>query len=299
MRKSARDDGDTGSFSREEHEAGHGPGRGPDLSALPRKGVEADRELLLAQALVEAADTLSEEFKPEAYLRRLADHCVTVVGARGAGFMLADGDGGVVSVADGRDEGASLELLLAQEPDGGPGRDSCGTGHPVDPAHLLDPQVAARWPHFADLAVRHGVTATLAVPLRHGDTLLGALNVFLAAPDHEPDHEDVDGDHDDVDGMALAQILADAAAVGLCNHRDWDQHRMLAEQLQQALNSRVRIEQAKGMLAERWQTGVEAAFIALRGYARSNRLPLADVARAVVERTVDDPALRGHGPRET
>jgi hypothetical protein len=237
---------------------------------------------------LEAADTLSEEFAPDAYLRRLADHCVTVVGARGAGFMLVDGDGGVANVADGHDGDMALDLLLAQEQDGGPGRDSCGTGRAVRPALLLDPQVAARWPHFADLAVRRGVTAALAVPLCHRDTLLGALNVFLTAPDH-----------DVREGMALAQVLADATAVGLSNHRDWAQHRTLAEQLQQALSSRVRIEQAKGMLAERWHTGVEAAFTALRGYARSNRLPLAEVARAVVEGTVDDPALRGHGPRGT
>jgi AmiR/NasT family two-component response regulator len=62
--------------------------------------------------------------------------------------------------------------------------------------------------------------------------------------------------------------------------------------LQEALSSRVRIEQAKGMLAERWQVGTDEAFIALRQYARRRRLPLDLVARTVIERGVDDAELR-------
>ncbi len=93
----------------------------------------------------------------------------------------------------------------------------------------------------------------------------------------------------------MAQALADAAALGLYNHRTYDQYRTRSGQLQQALSSRVRIEQAKGMLAERRQTGVDQAFNALRQYARRHRLPLEQVAGAVVEGLADDPEL-GRGP---
>lgn len=71
------------------------------------------------------------------------------------------------------------------------------------------------------------------------------------------------------------------------------QYRTLAGQLQEALSSRVRIEQAKGMLAERWDTGADDAFAALRQYARRRRLPIDRVASAVIERVADDAELRG------
>ncbi|MFF1305391.1 ANTAR domain-containing protein, partial [Streptomyces sp. NPDC058307] len=70
------------------------------------------------------------------------------------------------------------------------------------------------------------------------------------------------------------------------------QHRTLSGQLQQALSSRVRIEQAKGMLAERWSVAADQAFMALRQYARRHRLPLGQVASAVVEGAADDDGLR-------
>src|SRR5439155_16799094 len=56
-----------------------------------------------------------------------------------------------------------------------------------------------------------------------------------------------------------------------------------AAQLQEALDSRIVIEQAKGVLAERYGTDVESAFRILRRAARSNRIRLRDLAERVVE----------------
>jgi AmiR/NasT family two-component response regulator len=53
-------------------------------------------------------------------------------------------------------------------------------------------------------------------------------------------------------------------------------------QLEQALTSRIVIEQAKGILAERYRLDVERAFDALRAAARSNRMRLHDLAASVV-----------------
>ncbi|MER5468807.1 ANTAR domain-containing protein [Streptomyces sp. NPDC002935] len=88
-------------------------------------------------------------------------------------------------------------------------------------------------------------------------------------------------------GVRVAQVLADAAAVGLQNQRLHAQYRVLAGQLQTALGSRVRVEQARGMLAERRGTGVDQAFVALRRYARRQRLPLDEAARRVLDGTMD------------
>lgn len=235
------------------------------------------REGRLAAALVEAADTLTEDFDTEEYLRRLADHCVELLSAWAAGVVLIDA-GEAVALAGSRRGGreeVALDLLAAQH-NSGPCRESYGSGRPVPPVSISSAHAAARWPEFTERALRYGVVATFAVPVRRRDILLGALNVFVPTPPNSA----LDSGSS---GVSLAQALADAAALGLENHRAYEQSRSLAGQLQEALSSRVRIEQAKGMLAERWQVGTDEAFVALRGHARRHRLPLDRVARTVIE----------------
>ncbi|MFE0673613.1 ANTAR domain-containing protein [Streptomyces sp. NPDC058867] len=242
-----------------------------------------DREARLAAALVAAADTLTASFEATEHLRRVADHCVELLGARAAGFMLIK-RGGTVSLAGStRPPGLALDLLRAQT-GGGPGPDAYGSGRPVPPVPLGLAHARGRWPLFTERALRHGVTATFAVPLRRRARLLGALNVFASAP---PGGAAGGGGE-----LRLAQALADAAAVGLENHRAYTRCRTLAGQLQEALSSRVRVEQAKGMLAERWGTPADHAFVALRRYARRHRLALDLVAQAVIDRALDDAELR-------
>ena len=128
---------------------------------------------------------------------------------------------------------------------------------------------------------------TFAVPLRRREHLLGALNVFV------PTLPGSTGPAaDDTPELQVAQALADAAALGLQNRRAYTRYRTLSGQLQEALSSRVRIEQAKGMLAERWGVRADHAFVALRQYARRRRLALAQVASTVIEGAAADSELR-------
>ncbi|MFI9171491.1 GAF and ANTAR domain-containing protein [Streptomyces lincolnensis] len=243
------------------------------------------REIRLAAALVEAADTLVEDFDVTQHLERTSDRCVELLAARTAGVMLIDGDRAVSLVASSRNQGVALDLLEAQH-GGGPCLESYGSGRPVPPVSIRTAHVGARWPTFTERALRYDIVATYAVPLRCRETLLGALNVFVPTlPANDPPG-------DSAPELLVAQALADAAAVGLHNHRTYSRSLTLSGQLQQALSSRVRIEQAKGMLAERWRVGADQAFIALRQYARRHRLPLDRVASAVIERVADDDALR-------
>ncbi|WP_155054734.1 GAF and ANTAR domain-containing protein [Streptomyces blattellae] len=243
------------------------------------------REIQLAQALVKAADTLTDAFEATHYLQVISDHCVELLAARAAGIMLIDGGRAVSLAGSSRQQQIALDLLEAQH-GGGPCLDSYSSGQPVAPVSIRLAHADARWPDFTERALRHDITATFAVPLRRRETLLGALNVFVPTlPEREGPAAETE--------LALAQALADAAAVGLQNHRAYARYRTLAGQLQEALSSRVRIEQAKGMLAERWGTGVDDAFAALRQYARRRRIPLDRVASAVIERVADDAELRG------
>ncbi|MFF5479888.1 GAF and ANTAR domain-containing protein [Streptomyces sp. NPDC012935] len=251
---------------------------------------QGTREIRLAEALVESADTLVDDFETAHYLTGVADHCVGLLAARGAGFMLID-DGRAVSLAaGGAQREVALELLRAQY-GGGPCLDSYSSGRAVPPVSIGAARTDSRWPEFTERALAHGIGTTYAVPLRRRDRLLGALNVFGA---------DRTGGSPAEDGttLRLAQLIADCAALGLENNTTYVQCRTLAGQLQQALSSRVRIEQAKGMLAERWHTPADHAFVAMRQYARRRRLPLDRVAQEVIDRVVDDAELRREAGRE-
>ncbi|MFF1309107.1 GAF domain-containing protein, partial [Streptomyces sp. NPDC058307] len=193
----------------------------------------AIREIRLASALVEAADTLAEDFEASRYLQRVCDRCVELLDARAAGVMLIDGGRPVSLAAGSRDEQVALELLEAQH-GGGPCLDSYGSGEPVPPVSIRVAHAAARWPDFTERALRHDIATTFAVPLRCRENLLGALNVFV------PALPDTAQDDDVTSGLLVAQALADAVALGLQNRHTYVQHRTLSGQLQQALSSRVR-----------------------------------------------------------
>ncbi|MFH8288727.1 ANTAR domain-containing protein [Streptomyces sp. NPDC018059] len=239
-------------------------------------------ELRLAEILVESADTLTDDFDPEVYLRRLSDHSVELLGAQGAGVMYTGGGGGVRLITGSR-RPAAVRALLAAQHRGGPCLEGFGTGRPVPPVRIDSAEMASRWPAFAERAGEHGVTATLTVPLRHRGPVLGVLNVFVSRA-RGTEHAERE--------LRLLRVLADAAAVGLHNHRTHARCRTLSAQLQGALDSRIRVEQAKGVLAERWNTGVDEAFEALRCYARRERRLIDVVAAQVVEGTLDVEELR-------
>jgi hypothetical protein len=143
---------------------------------------------------------------------------------------------------------------------------------------VLAPDLAGqveRWPAFVPRALALGFRSVSAFPLRLRSQVLGGLNVFhsTAAPL---------GD----DQVRVAQSLATVATTSILNARNLRQSREMAEQLQQALDSRIVIEQAKGMLANYTGTGMNDAFVLLRRYCRDHNLRLSDTARRLTERSL-------------
>jgi GAF domain-containing protein len=230
----------------------------------------------LLGACVELADTLGEEPGSAGILPLLADRCVELVGVEAAGLLVADDDGGL-RVAAATCESAHL-LTVAERDDedggGGPARDCHRTGTPVTAPDLA--RDGARWPAYAIRALHSGYTAAFALPLRRQEEVIGAVTLFRTTPGPLP-----------ADRTALAQTLADAATVGVLQRRARQRNELLAAQLQFALDSRIVVEQAKGVLAERWGIGVDEAFTVLRAHARTGRVRLAEVARGVLDGTVE------------
>ncbi|WAL95681.1 GAF and ANTAR domain-containing protein [Streptomyces sp. Je 1-369] len=245
---------------------------------------DRDSELRLADVLVKTTDTLTDDFDLDRYLEWLADRCTELVDARGVGVMYTGGDDAVRIVPCGRQRAVVRGLLEIQYL-GGPCVESFGSGQPVPPTRICPEGAGARWPRFAERAGEQGVEETYAVPIRRGGTVLGVLNIFLAAAGGR-------GGVPSELGLRIAQTLANAAATGLHNHRTHSAYRVLSEQLQTALDSRIHVEQAKGVLAERWQTGMDEAFEALRGYARREQQVIDLVATQVVRGKIDEEELR-------
>jgi hypothetical protein len=120
----------------------------------------------------------------------------------------------------------------------------------------------------------------VALPLRLRDQTIGGLNLFRDGVGPVPDTD-----------QRLAQALADVATIGILQQRSAHRSAMLAEHLQLALNSRVIIEQAKGVLAERNAVDMTTAFDALRRHARQRNIKLTDLALAVVRGDTDPSTL--------
>jgi GAF domain-containing protein len=222
---------------------------------------------------VELADTLVDDFDIIEFLQMLASRCVELLDVAAAGLMLADHRDTMHVVAASDEQARLLELFELQH-DEGPCRDCQKSGKPVINAVLR--AQGDRWPAFTPRALADGYLSVTAVPLRLRRRAIGALNLFRVTEDAL-----------DADQLTLAQALADSAAIGIIQQRAISQGEILTVQLQAALSSRVVIEQAKGVLAERLQVDMGDAYRMLRRHARDHDLRLTDLARQAVEGTVD------------
>ena len=227
-----------------------------------------NREEWLAHTFVELADTLVADFDLLDLMSVLVERCAELLDSTEVGLAMADARGQLRVLASSTERMRVLELIEVQN-DEGPCRDCFQAGKPVlnQRLDLTDD----RWPRFAPQAREAGFQMVHALPLRLRSDTIGAMNVFDADLRQLTSQE-----------VHLAQGLADVATIGILQERAIHQGVQLADQLQQALNSRIAIEQAKGMVAERVHVGMDEAFGLLRGYARSRRQRLSDVAVALI-----------------
>jgi GAF domain-containing protein len=228
--------------------------------------------------MVELADTLVDDFDVVEVLTRLADRCVEVLDVSAAGLMVARPGGGDLQViASSSDTMRVLELFELQAEEG-PCPDCYRTGEPVLNEDLGT--VNGRWPRFAPRALEAGFRSVHALPMRLRGQTIGALNLFRAAG----------GGLDEADVLA-AQALADIATIAILQQRAAVEAGVLSEQLSQALNTRIVIEQAKGVLAERATLDMEQSFARLRVHARNHNLRLAEVAQGIIDGTLSTGSL--------
>ncbi len=236
----------------------------------------------VAEAFVALADTLVADFDPVDFMHLLADRCVATLDVDAAGIMLVNQYGELQTVGASSEQARLLELFELQHRQG-PCMECYRTRVPVSITDLRGQ--AQQWPEFAGMALAAGFGALHALPMRLRAEAIGALNLFCVKPGALSDAT-----------IRVGQAMADVATIGLLQARAISHSELLADQLQHALNGRVLIEQAKGVLAERLRIDMGEAFEILRRYSRNHNMFVSTVAEAVIGGTVNMAMLTGTSP---
>lgn len=235
------------------------------------------RERQIVATFVELADTMVDDFDVVEFLHHLAERCVELLDCAEAGLLLSDASGALRVMASSSERSDTLDLLQSQNEEG-PCFECFQRGQSILTEDLDSD--TDRWPQFAPAALGEGFRSVQAIPMRVRGATVGALNLFRAEPGplSAPD-------------IVLAQGMADIAAIALLQERSVREARGVVEQLEGALTSRVVIEQAKGIVAERARIGIDVAFVRMRTYARTRNLRLSDVARQLIDGGLDAVAV--------
>jgi GAF domain-containing protein len=188
--------------------------------------------------------------------------------ASGAGVMFVD-EGSMLRAIAATDEPGQLLESLQEATGEGPCVDALVLDRTV---HSGDLAQEPRWPRLLPDLPNHGVRAVLGVPVHAGRVTVGSLNVYRDEP-----HEWDDSETDALETYArlLEQLLESALRA--------EQVTQLAEQLQHALDNRVLIERAVGMIMGRHGVDAVTAFNRLRHDARSSERRAVEIAKEILE----------------
>jgi GAF domain-containing protein len=225
-----------------------------------------DQELLV-QVLTRFSRTLAGRYDVSDVLYELSDAVVQVLDAAGAGVSLGD-DHTELRFAVATDERVAAIEHVQQGTQQGP----CFLAHKTnDAVFLTDLRKSSEWPELSEGAEQHGLASVAAIPMTFDGRAVGSLDIY---DDRVRDWTEQD--------MTTARVLADIATGYIAHASEIDRARRVNEQLQAALESRVLIEQAKGLVAGERGIGLDQAFAVLRSHARSRNVPIHSVAEAVV-----------------
>ncbi len=218
---------------------------------------QVSREAAICSAFTSLTDSVAEDSSPVMVMEALADECIRLLPVDSAEFFLP---------------GLHLERYPSAAEDG-PALEAFETGQGVTVTHL--PLVAPRWPGYVERTVALGYISVSAFPMRSQGEIVGAMTLLSTESAELSDKDRLFG-----------QALTDVATHCLAQQGELRHYKVLSTQLQTALDSRIIIEQAKGVLAERGGLSVSTAFERMRSFARGTNRKLADVAHGVVDGTL-------------
>lgn len=230
------------------------------------------RESRIIRSFVTVADSLTDDYDVVDLLHGLVLDCVAIADVSAGGMML-DGRGAGLQLVASTSEQADFVEVMQLNAGSGPCLDSFATGRAFSVADL--DRDADAWPDFRDAALSQGFRAVHCIPLHLRGVVIGSMNLFSTAV----------GALSEAD-LAVVQGLADVATIGILQERLIRESTVMTEQLQRALESRIVIEQAKGVLSITARISTDEAFEVLRRHARANRASLRRTAEQIVDRSL-------------
>lgn len=231
---------------------------------------ETTRDAQLLQIFVRLADTLVDDYDVVDLLQSLVEACRDLLDTSAAGILLAGPDGELELVAS-TSEATRLVETMQLSAQAGPCIESFRTGMPISVPSIDD--VPEQWSAFRASAREQGFRSAESIPLRLRDITIGALNLLRTDTGTPPESD-----------LVAARAFADVATIGILHERSLRESELLSQQLQYALNSRVVIEQAKGVVSFTSGVPIDESFEVIRRYARSHGLTVSDVAARLVRR---------------
>ena len=226
----------------------------------------------LAVTLIEITNSVTRGAETIEIFTELAEKCVNLLPVAAAGILLRDITGTLQVIGASNPSAHLLDLFQVQN-DQGPCLECTRTGTPVTDVKL---NPTGRWPRFAELTRAQGFTAVYALPLRSRDVTVGALNLFAREPLS-------------AGRLVVAQALADTATLSLLQVDPHMDLQIVIRRIHLAVESRNTLEQAQGMIAQRFGIEAEEALIRLEDVAERTALSLVTVATAIVQRDPDSP----------
>jgi GAF domain-containing protein len=226
----------------------------------------ANQDLLL-QALKSFAVAMGGSYDINEMAYELSFRVAEALGVAGAGVSIADAGGELKFVTATDERIVKIEQAQEQAQEG-----PCVTAYLTQqPVAISDIQDVQDWAAYATTAEQLDLQAVVGYPMSYDSERLGALNIY-----HDQRRDWADEDLD------IIGVFANMATAYLVRVTELAESRQLAKQLQEALDSRVVIEQAKGILAAEYQITVDEAFQRLRQHSQDNNLKLTEVCNAVV-----------------
>jgi len=243
------------------------------------------REDKINDAFVAMTDALMKDYDIVELLSTLLNLCTDILPVDAGGILLVDAAGDLELVASTSEEAAVVETIIIAA-GAGPCIDCFSSGAPVIVSDI--DATDAEWPRFRTTALEQGFRSAYALPMRLRDEVIGVMNLLGSTP----------GELSEKD-RNIAQALADIAVLGILHERNFREPDAISEQLHLALDTRILIEQAKGVLAYGEHLSMSESFTALRGYARAQGVTLRTAADRTVRRQVSTAEIVADHARST
>jgi GAF domain-containing protein len=224
---------------------------------------------MLLESLERFAAILTGGYGVGDVLHDLTSEMTDVLGLTGAGVTLVhDGKQRFVTAAI---EAVAILERVQEDHQAGPCVDAVATARPMTVSNLDESEASRRWPDYTRAAKATGIRAVAGLPMLAEGSPVGAVNLYSSEP-RTWSRED----------LRIASVFANIATGYLVHASAAEQHQRTAGQLQQALNTRIVIEQAKGVLATQRDISVDEAFVLVRRHARDHNARIHEVASAIV-----------------